>query len=79
MTANLLSLDASLVIPTCVLYFEDSGLHRRTLVRLVLLTGQTGAPHQSDRCPLVRCCCTFILGFLVLALWINKCQGVKPG
>jgi hypothetical protein len=39
---NLLSLDASLAIPTHVLRFEDSGLHRRTLVRPVLLTGQTG-------------------------------------
>jgi hypothetical protein len=39
---NLLSLDASLAIPTRVLRFEDSGLHRRTLVRPVLLTGQTG-------------------------------------
>jgi hypothetical protein len=38
---NLLSLDASLVIPTCVLRFEDSGLHRRTPVRPVP-TGQTG-------------------------------------
>jgi hypothetical protein len=39
---NLLSLDASLAIPTCVLHFEDSGLRRRTPVTLVLLTGQTG-------------------------------------
>jgi hypothetical protein len=38
---TLLSLDASLVILTCVLRFEDSGLRRRTLVP-VLLTGQTG-------------------------------------
>jgi hypothetical protein len=45
---NLLSLDASLATPTRVLRFEDSGLHRRTLVRPVLLTGQTGT-HQSDR------------------------------
>jgi hypothetical protein len=36
---NLLSLDASLAIPTRVLRFEDSGLRRRTPVRL---TGQTG-------------------------------------
>jgi hypothetical protein len=48
-TTNLLSLDASLVVPTRVLRFEDSGLRRRTLVRLVLLTGQTGQTHQSDR------------------------------
>jgi hypothetical protein len=39
---NLLSLDASLVIPTRVLHFEDSGLRRRTPVRPVLLTDQTG-------------------------------------
>jgi hypothetical protein len=39
---NLLSLDASLAILTCVLRFEDSGLCRRTPVRPVLLTGQTG-------------------------------------
>jgi hypothetical protein len=32
---NLLSLDASLAIPTCVLGFEDSGLRRRTPVRPV--------------------------------------------
>jgi hypothetical protein len=38
---NLLSLDASLAIPTCVLRFEDCGLRRRTSVRPVLLTGQT--------------------------------------
>jgi hypothetical protein len=39
---NLLSLDASLEISTHVLRFEDSGLRRRTPVRPVLLTGQTG-------------------------------------
>jgi hypothetical protein len=40
---NLLSLDASLAIPTHVLRFKDSGLRRRTPVRPVLLTtGQTG-------------------------------------
>jgi hypothetical protein len=39
---NLLSLDASLAIPTGVLRFEDSGLCRRTPVRPMLLTGQTG-------------------------------------
>jgi hypothetical protein len=32
---NLLSLDASLTIPTCVLRFEVSGLRRRPPVRLV--------------------------------------------
>jgi hypothetical protein len=50
---NLLSLDASLAIPTRVLHFENSELLRRTPVRPVLLTGQTGT-HQSDRYPLVR-------------------------
>jgi hypothetical protein len=50
---NLLSLDASLAIPTHVFRFEDSGLCRRTPVRPVLLTGQT-ATHQSDRYPPVR-------------------------
>jgi hypothetical protein len=44
---NLLSLDASLAIPTRVLLFEDSGLRRRTPVRPVLPTGQTGT-HRSD-------------------------------
>jgi hypothetical protein len=44
---NLLSLDASLAIPTRVLRFEDSELRRRTLVRPVI-TGQTNA-HWSDR------------------------------
>jgi hypothetical protein len=43
---NLLSLDASLVIPTRVLRFEVSRLCHRTPVRPVLLTGQT---HRSDR------------------------------
>jgi hypothetical protein len=38
---NRLSLDASLAIPTRVLRFEDSGLRRRTPVKLVRLTGQT--------------------------------------
>jgi hypothetical protein len=44
---NLLSLEASLAIPMRVLRFEDSGLHRRTPVRPMLLTGQTGT-HRSD-------------------------------
>jgi hypothetical protein len=38
---TLLSLDASHVIPMRVLRFEDSGVRHRTLVRPVLLTGQT--------------------------------------
>jgi hypothetical protein len=46
---TLLSLDASHAIPTCVLRFEDSGLRRRTPVRPVLLTGQTGQTHWSVR------------------------------
>jgi hypothetical protein len=46
---NLLSLDANLAMPTRVLRFEDSGLRRRTLVRPVLLTEQTGQTHLSDR------------------------------
>jgi hypothetical protein len=45
---TLLSLDASLAIPTRVLCFEDSGLRHCTSVRPVLLTGQT-ATHRSDR------------------------------
>jgi hypothetical protein len=39
---TLLSLDASHANPTRVLLFEDSGLRRRTLVRPVRPTGQTG-------------------------------------
>jgi hypothetical protein len=69
---NLLSLDASLAIPTCVLRFKDSGLRRRTPVRSVLLTGQTGT-HRSD--PPVRPvwhCCSIVFGSSVLALWINQ-------
>jgi hypothetical protein len=72
---TLRSLDASHAIPTRVLRFEDSGLRRRTPVRPVLLTGQTG-PHWSDRSdPPVRpvwCCCTSVFGSPVLALWINE-------
>jgi hypothetical protein len=44
---NLLSIDASLAIPTRVLRFEDSGLRHRTPVRPVLLTCQMGT-HRSD-------------------------------
>jgi hypothetical protein len=71
-TANLLSLNASLAIPTCVLCFEVFRLRRRTPVRPVLLTSQTGT-HRSD--PLVRpvwSCCNSIFGSSVLALWINQ-------
>jgi hypothetical protein len=45
---TLRSLDASHAILTRVLRFEVSGLRRRTPVRPVLPTGQTGT-HQSDR------------------------------
>jgi hypothetical protein len=44
---NLLSLDASVAIPTRVLRFEVSGLRHRTPVRPVLLTGQIGT-HRLD-------------------------------
>jgi hypothetical protein len=72
---TLLSLNASHAILTCVLRFEVSGLRRRTPVRPVLLTGQTGT-HRSNRSdPSVklvwRSCCT-IFGSSVLALWINQ-------
>jgi hypothetical protein len=72
---NLLSLDASLAIPTRVLRFEDSGLCRRTPVRPVLLTGQIGT-YRSDRSDLpvrpVWHCCSTVFGSSVLALWINQ-------
>jgi hypothetical protein len=72
---NLLSLNASLAIPTRVLRFEDSGLHPRTPIRPVLLTGQTGT-HRSDRSdPPVRPvwhCCSTVFGSSVLALLINQ-------
>jgi hypothetical protein len=62
---NLLSLDASLAIPTCVLCFEDFGLRRRTPVRPVLLTGQTGT-HRSDWSGAAA------FPSSVLDLWINQ-------
>jgi hypothetical protein len=72
---NLLSLDASVAIPTRVLCFEDSGLHRCTPVRPVLLTGQTGT-HRSDRSdPPVRQvwhCCSTVFGSSVLAFGPTK-------
>jgi hypothetical protein len=66
---TLRSLDASHAIPTRVLRFEVSGLHRRTPVRPVLLTGT----HRSDPPvrPVWRCCST-VFGSSVLALWINQ-------
>jgi hypothetical protein len=45
---TLLSLDASHAILMRFLRFEVFGLRRRTLVRPVLLIGQTGT-HRSDR------------------------------
>jgi hypothetical protein len=47
MTANFLSLDASLAISTRVLHFEASGSRRRTSVRPVSSTGQTGTTSQT--------------------------------
>jgi hypothetical protein len=46
--STLLSLDASHAIQMRVLRFEVSGLHHRTPVKPVHLTGQTGT-HRSDR------------------------------
>jgi hypothetical protein len=46
---NLLSLDASLAIPTRAIRFEDFGLCHRTPVRPVLLNGQNGQTHRLDR------------------------------
>jgi hypothetical protein len=43
------SLDTSHAIPTRVLRFEVSGLPRRTAVRLVLPTGQTGLELMQHR------------------------------
>jgi hypothetical protein len=72
---TLVSLDASHAIPMRVLRFEDSELCRRTTVRPLLLTGQTGT-HRSDRLdPPVRpvwSCCSTVFGSSVLALWINQ-------
>jgi hypothetical protein len=51
---TLLSLDASHAIPTCVLHYEDSRLRRRTPVRSVLLTGQTGTDRSDQSDPPVR-------------------------
>jgi hypothetical protein len=70
---NLLSLDASLAIPTCVLRFKVSGLRCRTPIRPVHLTGQTGT-HRSDWSDLrpVWSCCISVFGSSVLALWINQ-------
>jgi hypothetical protein len=77
---TLRSLDASNAIPTRVLRFEVSGLHRRTPVRPVLPTGQTGT-HRSDRSDppvkLVWHCYSIVFGSSVLALWINQGEGLK--
>jgi hypothetical protein len=72
---TLRSLNASHAIPTRVLRFEVSGLRRRTPVRPVLPTSQTGT-HRSDWSdPPVRpvwSCCSTVFGSSVLALWINQ-------
>jgi hypothetical protein len=49
---TLLSIEASIEIPTRVLRFEVSELRRRTPVRLVLLTGQAST-HWSDHSDVV--------------------------
>jgi hypothetical protein len=72
---TLLSLDASLAIPTRILRFEDSGLRRHTPVRPVLLTGQTGTHRPDWSNPpfrLIWSCCSTVFGSSVLALWINQ-------
>jgi hypothetical protein len=62
---TLLSIDASHAIPTCVLCFEVSGRRRRTSVRPVLLTSQSGT-HRWDKSdpPVkpVQCCYTSVFG-----------------
>jgi hypothetical protein len=68
-TANLLSLDASLAILTRVLYFKVSGPCRRTSVKPVPLTGQTGTHRSGPSVRPFRCCC---LWSSALALWINQ-------
>jgi hypothetical protein len=72
---HLLSLNAIHAIPTRVLRFEGSELRRRTPVRPVLLTGQTGT-HRSDRSnPPARpvwSFCSTVFGSSVLALWIYQ-------
>jgi hypothetical protein len=69
---NLLSLDASLAIPTRVLRFEDSGPRRRTPVRPVLLTSQTGTHRSDPPARPVWHCCSIVFGSSVLASWINQ-------
>jgi hypothetical protein len=61
---NLLSLDASHAIPTRVIRFEDSELRRRTPVRPVLLTCQTGTTGQIGLALLQRRLRFFGLGFV---------------
>jgi hypothetical protein len=68
---TLRSLDTNHAIPTRVLRFEVSGLRRRTPVRPVLLTGQTGNRSDPPVRPVWHCCIT-VFGSSVLALWINQ-------
>jgi hypothetical protein len=72
---TLRSLDASHAIPTRVLRFKVSGLRRRTPVKLVLPTGQTGIHRSNWLDPPVKPvwrCCSSVFGSSVLALWINQ-------
>jgi hypothetical protein len=61
---NLLSLDASLAIPTRDLHSEDFGLPPRTPVRPVLLTGQTDTTGQTGPMLLHLHLQFFSLGFV---------------
>jgi hypothetical protein len=74
---NLLSLDASLATLTRVLCFEVSGLHHRTLVRPVLLTGQTGQTHRSDRSRTAAPPSSVLRSWLCGLLTVNSCIKVR--
>jgi hypothetical protein len=63
---TLLRLDASLAIPTRVLRFEVSVSPRRTLVRPVLVTSNTGLTHRSDRPDVAA------FRSSALALWLSQ-------
>jgi hypothetical protein len=81
---NLLSLDASLAIPTRVLRFEDSELRRRTPVTPVLLTGPTGT-HRSDRSGTAAAPSSVLRSWLCgstkepSGFLVNHCKPRKPG